>query len=335
MAPKVRGDALDDVFGGSTAPVLYYEQLLPQETKANENVDTKLPEGLDPLGWPVAPAVFRNTTAMPTSTTSATTNPTTTLTLSYDDDHDDDDDDALNLLKQNRSDHPSNPMDTTTAMGDWIGCGGEEDDENNQVTGSMAHDVWGVEIAATDAATSVVVGYHVAPLTKEARIQQYETTGIVDDESSVESNSNDAEEEEEDDEVNYMPQDYNDDDDDSVNNPIQPTFASFDTECHGATMWPAVQHANHKDAEVVAQTTTAMAQFLVLDDTKRETTKTENATVAKMVALPSSPKKKKVPKEGTKGASGATSYAKIPLLRPPPPEKMAAWEASRRGASPL
>ena len=39
VAPKVRGDALDDVFGNGTdnAPVLYYEQLLPQEAKANDD----------------------------------------------------------------------------------------------------------------------------------------------------------------------------------------------------------------------------------------------------------------------------------------------------------
>ena len=154
--------------------------------------------------------------------------------------------------------------------------------------------VSGVEMAYQGTTGNTqVVGFRVpSPMSKQARIQQYETTG-VDEESSVEEQVDD-DSDDDDAGVNYLQQAEPDDDDDECPPSVQ-AFASFDTECHVATM------TNRMAASSIA------APQLVLDD-----------KVMAVVRGTSKTNKKK-------NATGS-----IPLLRPPPAEKLAAWEKSKK-----
>eukprot|EP00977_Amphora_coffeiformis_P024747 scaffold16908_cov76-Amphora_coffeaeformis.AAC.1 len=214
------------------------------------------------------------------------------------DDDDDADNDDLNLLKR---------------TSDYDDVGNDDDDDvfvmADEVNPITAHMISGVELAyppSSPSTAAALVGYRVQQqeqkrhqdddepaVSKEARIRQYETIG-VDEESSVEEE--DQEEPDDDDtssvEENvqyYQAKDEEEDDDEHIM--ITTNFASFDTECY-----PQQQQQQ-------------MAQLHIQEPT----------------ILPSQPcttfalapaKKKK--------ATGS-----IPLLHPPPAEKLAAWETSR------
>lgn len=267
---KVHGDEIDAVFAHVT-PQIAFEQC-DEKKQADDD--------LDPLGWPVAPPVFSTTTTQKSSTTAAGA---VTLSLSYDVDDDDDvgDEDDLNLLRR-RSDADNNYDD--------------EDAQailTEQTVGEEL--VSGIETAYQGTGTAVV-GFRVpssSPMSKQARIQQYETTG-VDEESSVEEADDDDSDDDDNAGVNYLQQAEPDDDDDECQPAVQ-AFASFDTECHVTTM-----------TDRMAASSIAAPQ-LVLDD-----------KVMAVVRGSSISKKKK------------TKNEVIPLLRPPPAEKLAAWEKSKK-----
>ena len=302
-----------------------------------------------------------NGTANQINTTETSTWVLSNIVCTDDDVDEDADHDDLNLLKRTSDAY----MRNDEAYDDDVF---EEDDDalialdENNDDATTAQVITGVELAyqpssspssatATTAAATTLLGYRVQQrecdgnispqksLSKEARIRQYETIG-VDEESSVE-------EEEDDDGSNcsgaegnerYYQAKDDDDDDDEIEGNMSTNFASFDTDCHHPVMQQQVAQL-----QISHQTNTTTTTLTQQQHQQQQRQQQQPGGVQQLPSSPSttsfsrtdaSKKKKKSltsKKIGTTTTTTTTTTrtAGIPLLRPPPSEKLAAWEASK------
>ena len=292
LPQKRHGDAFDVLWQHET-PQLEFEQLL-HESKQPDN-------SLDPLGWPLAVPDFSYNPHKP--------NKNVSLGNLYpfrrpcNDDNSDDEDcdnDDLNLLKQAASDQDAASVFLTM-------------DESTQ---QQAFNISGVEMTYQTNQTLALAGYRIRETTpsKAQRIEQYQTTG-VDEESSVESSNHDESDEEQDsDNVEYVPQLHGEDNDEDEEEDVMGGFAGGESDNVLADFacFDAKPHPTVLTESVESLVTTPMAQLDIQDNASPKTNILSSGD-------PSS----------DDNAKAKDNVTRIPLLRPPPPEKLAAWKTLR------